>query len=67
MYQRCKKVGGFCDYRSYGDIQMVRWNDNCIVTLRTNASGVDPVRQVERWQKKKSLVLISHVVTHYNK
>lgn len=60
---------GSYDYRSDGDIEMVRWNDNSVVNFCSNACGVDPVRQMKRWVKSKGSVMVSqpHVVAKYNK
>lgn len=59
---------GSFDYRSDGDVEIVRWNDNSVVTLCSNASGEDPVTQAKRWEKKKGPVTIPQpqVVAHYN-
>ena len=64
-----KSERGSYDYRSDGDVEIVRWNDNSVVTLCSNAVGVEPVRQVKRRVKNKGSVLVPqpHVVACYNK
>ena len=42
-----KMERGSFDYKSDGDIEMVRWHDNAVVTLCSNAFGVEPVRQIK--------------------
>ena len=39
-----KKERGFYDYRLTGNISEVRWNDNSMVTLCSNAIGVHPIK-----------------------
>ena len=39
-----KTERGSYDYRSDGDIEIVRWNDNSVVTLCSNAIGLEPIR-----------------------
>ena len=36
---------------SYGKIEIVRWNDNSVVTLGSNAYIVEPVGTIKRWVK----------------
>lgn len=63
-----KSERGTYDYRSDGDVEMVRWNDNSIVTFCSNACGVYPVRPVKRLMKSKSeMIPQPNVVAKYNK
>ena len=64
-----KSERGSYDYRSDGDVEIERWNDNAVVTLCSNAAGVEPVLQVKRRVKNKGSVLVPqpHVVACYNK
>ena len=39
------------DYRSDGKIEIFRWNDDSVVTLRSNAYSVEPVGTVKRLVK----------------
>ena len=43
------KERGFYDYRLTGNISVVRWNDNSVVTLCSNAIDVHPIENVKRW------------------
>ena len=43
---------GSFDNPSCGDIEIVRWNDNSVVALRSNAYGVETVT-AKRWVKSK--------------
>ena len=65
-----KKVPrGTYDYRSLGDIIVVRWKDNKPVTLISNDKGVNPVLKVKRYckeEKKKVEVNCPLLVTEYN-
>ena len=54
-----KKERDFYDYRSSGNISLVRWNDNTVVTLCSNAIGVHPIRKVKRWVRGKGQVSVS--------
>ncbi|XP_068212129.1 piggyBac transposable element-derived protein 3-like [Palaemon carinicauda] len=64
-----KTERGSYDYRSDGDVEIVRWNDNSVVTLCSNVAGVEPVRHVKRRVKNKGSILVPqpHVVACYNK
>ena len=64
-----KTERGSYDYRSDGDVEIVRWNDNSVITLCSNAAGVEPVRQVKRRVKSKGSILapLPHVLASYNK
>ena len=51
---KAKKVPrGTFDYRSTGDIIVVRWKDNKPVTLISNDKGVNPVMKVKRYCKEE--------------
>ena len=69
--ERCTQgasLGTRVDYRSNGDVEMIRWNDNFVVTLCSNACRVDPVRPVKRWVMSKPEMIPQHnVVAKYNK
>ena len=41
------------DFRSDGNIEIVRWNDNSFVTIRSNAYGVQPKGSAKGWIKGK--------------
>lgn len=67
-----KSERGTYDYIKLTDanIVFVKWNDNSIVTLCSNASGVNPVQSVKRYsQKDKRFIQVDqpHVVKLYNK
>ena len=36
------------DFRNYGNIEIVRWNDNSAATTGSNAYGVQPVGSAKR-------------------
>ena len=46
-----RKERGSYDYRSDGKIEIVWWNDNSVLTFKTNAYSVEPIRTVKRWVK----------------
>ena len=46
-----KNERGSYDYRSDGKIEIVRWNDNSVVTLGSNAFSVEPLGTAKRWIK----------------
>ena len=48
-----KNERGSFDFRSEGNIEIVRWNDNSVVTIRSNAYGVQPIGSAKRWIKGK--------------
>lgn len=48
-----KNERGSFDFRRDGNIEMVRWNDNSVITVRSSAYGVQPVRGIGRWMKGK--------------
>ena len=67
-----KKMGrGAMCMRVTSDIAIVRWNDNSIVTLASNACGIDPqtsVIRVASVNKKRMKIFVQspNVVTKYN-
>ena len=61
---------GVHDHRSSADsIEIVRWNDNSVVTLGSNAYGLMPLGQAKRWKKGKGQVSVEQpaVIGHYNR
>ena len=64
-----KKERGSYDFRSSGKIEIVRWNDNAVVTLGSNANGVEPLGNAKRWMKGKGRENIPQpaVIYYYNK
>ena len=64
-----KSDRGSYDYRNSGVIEIVRWNYNAVVTLGSNAYGVEPVGPVKRWVKGKGRINIpqSAVIGAYNR
>ena len=64
-----KKERGSYDFRSSGKIEIVRWNDNAVVTLGSNANEVEPLGNVKRWMKGKGRENIPQpaVIYYYNK
>ncbi|CAG4980713.1 unnamed protein product [Parnassius apollo] len=64
------KERGFYDYRISDDIIICKWHDNSIVSVCSNAVGVDPVHKTERYSqqlKKKISVSQPHLIQQYNK
>ena len=43
-----KNERGSFDFRSDGNIEIVRWNDNSVVTIGSNAYGVQPIGSAKR-------------------
>ena len=39
---------GYFYFRSDGNIETVRWNDNSVVTIGSNAYGVQPIGSAKR-------------------
>ena len=54
-----KKERGFYYYRLTGKIFVVRWNDNSVVTLCSNAIGVPTIENVKRRVRGKGLANVS--------
>ena len=48
-----KNERGSFDFRSDGNIEIVRWNDNSVVTIGRNVYGVDPKGSAKRWINRK--------------
>ena len=44
---------GSFNFRSEGNIEIARWNDNSFVTVGSNAYGVQPIGSTKRWIKGK--------------
>ena len=63
-----KKERGSYDYQSDGNVEVVKWHDNSVVTLCSNAVGVEPVGKVNRRVKGKGEVKVTQpaVVKEYN-
>ena len=65
-----KSERGHHNHRSSTDnIEIVRWNDNSVVTVGSNAYGLMPLGQVKRWKKGKGQISVEQpaVIRHYNK
>ena len=64
-----KNERGSFDFRNYGNIEIVRWNDNSAVTAGSNAYGVQPIGSAKRWIKGKGKQNIqkSTVIAAYNR
>ena len=65
--QMKRKERGSYDYRNDGKIEIVRWNDNSVVTLRSNAYSVEPVGTINGWVKgiRKSNMIQPAVISAY--
>ena len=63
-----KKRKRIINYRSDGEIEIVRWNDNSVVIIGSNAYSVEPARTVKGWVKgiRKSNVNQPAVIAAYN-
>lgn len=63
-----KKARGYYDFRSDGDVEIVTWNDNSVVSFCSNAEGVDPLGNAKRRQKGKGTINVDqpHIVKEYN-
>ena len=64
-----KNKRGSFDFRSDGNIEIVRWNDNSVVTIGSNAYGVQPIGSAKRWIKGKGKQNIQQpaVIAVYNR
>ena len=64
-----KNERGSFDFRSDGNIEIVRWNDNSVVTIGSNAYGVQPIGSAKRWIKGKGKQNIQQpaVIAVYNR
>ena len=61
---------GEYQYFTSGDqIELIRWNDNNVVTIGSNAVSVVPVGNVKRWKRGKGSVNVSQprAIKAYNK
>ena len=60
---------GYFYFRSDGNTEIVRWNDNSVVTIGSNAYGVQPIGSVKRWTKEKGKQNIQQpaVIAAYNR
>ena len=49
-------------------IEIVRWHDNCVVTIGSNAYGLLPLRKVKRWKKDEGHMNVDQpaVIANYN-
>ena len=57
-------------YFTTGDqIELIRWNDNNVVTIGSNTVSVEPVGNVKRWKRGKGSVNVpqSHAIKAYSK
>ena len=65
-----KKGRGVNDHRSSADnIEIGRWNYNSVVTVGSNAYGLLPLGQVERWKKCQGNINVEQqpaIIAHYN-
>jgi hypothetical protein len=66
-----KKERGSYDARldKNSDIVLVRWNDNSVVTLGSNAFGVGPLGAAKRWsvaQRRQVFIEQPHLISKYN-
>ena len=48
-----KRDTGSYNFRRTSNLEIVRWNDNSEVTIKSNAYGVEPVGNVKRWIRGK--------------
>ena len=64
-----KTERGSYDFRSASNLEIVRWNDNSVVTIGSNAYGVEPVGNAKRWIRGKGRGNITEpaVIAAYNR
>ena len=64
-----KKERGSFDFRCDEKAGIVRWNDNSVVTIGSNAYGVEPIGNVMRWIKGKGKENVQQtaVIAAYNR
>ena len=64
-----KRERGSYDFRSASNLEIVRWNDNSVVTIGSNAYGVEPVGNAKRWIRGKGRGNITEpaVIAAYNR
>ena len=62
------KTGSF-NFKSDKNIEIVRWNDNSVVTVGSNAYGVQLIGSAKRWikLKEKQSIQQSAVIAAYNR
>ena len=63
-----KRDRGSYDFRSDSNGEIVRWNDNSVVAIGSNAYGVQPIGSAKRWMKGKGKQNIQQpaVIAAYN-
>ena len=64
-----KRERGSYDFRSTSNLEIVRWIDNSVVTIGSNAYGVEPVGNAKRWIRGKGRGNITQpaVIAAYNR
>ena len=69
MSKKWKKRKGSFDFKSDGNIEIIRWNENSFVIIESNAYGLQPVGSARRWIKGKGKQNIQQaaVITAYNR
>ena len=60
--------GEYQHFTSDNQIQLIRWNDNNVVTIGSNAVSVEPVNPMKRWKRGKGGVNVEqpHAIKAYN-
>ena len=63
-----KSERGLFDFRSDGNIEIVRWNANSVVIIVSNSNGVQQIGSAKRWIKRKGKQNIQQhaVIAAYN-
>lgn len=63
-----KQPRGSFDYVSDGNVEVVRWNDNSVVTFCSNCEGATPMGSAQRRVKQKGSVSVPqpYIVRSYN-
>ena len=61
--------GEYQYFKSGDRIELIRWNDNNVVTIGSNAVSVEPVGNKQRWKRGKGSANVSqpHAIKAYNK
>ena len=64
-----KKERGSFEFRCDEKVEIVRWNDNSVVTIGSNAYGVEPIGNLKRWIKEKGKENVQEpaVIAAYNR
>ena len=64
-----KRERGWYDFRSTSNLEVVRLNDNSVVTIESNAYGVELVGNAKRWIRGKGRGSITQpaVIAAYNR